>query len=206
MSKPWKFDDDPDTACITTTDIVERRAPITNVYHNYGGGWQFLNSRDTPFTADDGRLVCLSSVVELDDSISELYLLDFGWRAFRNSPGEKWTTERNHPFPEFSRAGYYLENADWIAQYISNVNPPSLEYRERLILGHQCKLIFRFRHEQSVRENHDSERMWVVITNVDEHDFYTGTLLNTPVANGGLVEGDEIHFHPTHVIEVAERG
>lgn len=206
MSKPWKFDDAPNTACITTVDIVAGRAPITEVYHDYGGGWQFLNSRDMPLTADDGRVVCLSSIVELDESISELHELDFGWRAFRNSPAEKWATEKNHPFPEFSRVGYYLENAEWIAQYVKNVNPPPLQSRESLVLGQRCKLIFRFRHEQSAREDRDSERMWVVITDVDEHNFYTGTLLTTPVANGGLAEGDEIPFHPTHIIEVDDVG
>lgn len=204
MKTFWQFDDAPNTACIATVDILDRDVAITEVYHDYDGGWQFLNTRDEPFSADDARLVCLSSIIDLDDSISKLHSLDYGWRAFRPTKQAEWTIEKNHPFPEFDVDGFYLENADWIAQYKDDVNPPPIEKRENLLLNQSCKLIFRFRHEMSDREDYDSERMWVVINDVDEHDYYTGTLQNTPLKNKGLVEGDEIRFHPIHIIEFTE--
>jgi hypothetical protein len=37
---------------------------------------------------------------------------------------------------------------------------------------------------------------------VDEDENYIGTLANDPVRNQGLSCGDEIHFHPLHVMEV----
>ena len=206
MTKTWQFDDAPNTSCIATADVLENDAPITEVYHDYDGGWQFLNTRDEPFTADDGRVVCLSSMIELDSSIAELHNLDYGWRAIRRSPTSAWVIEKNHPFPEFSTDGYYLENADWIAKYKDDVNPPPLVQREDLLIEHWCKLIFRFRHETSEPEDYDSERMWVVVTDVDDYDFYTGILQNTPAKNTGLTEGDEVRFHPSHIIEVTKAG
>ena len=206
MNNAWQFDDVPNTACIATTDVLDNGAPITEVYHDYDGGWQFLNTRKQPFTADDARVVCLSSMVELDSSIAELHGLDYGWRAIRRSPKSAWVTEKNHPYPEFATDGYYLENADWMAQYKDDVNQPPLKQREDLLLEHWCKLIFRFRDEKSDREDYDSERMWVVVTDVDDYDFYTGILQNTPERNTGLTEGDQVRFHPSHIIEVREVG
>ena len=206
MNIDWPFNDPPNASCITTVDVLERNAVITDVYHDYGGGWQFLNASDNPFDSDDGRVVCLSSMIEMDGTIKQLHELDFGWRASRNSLESEWQIDKNHPFPTFADSGYYLENADWIAQYLDNVNPPPMDQREDLLLDHRCKLIFRFRDEVSEREDYDSERMWVTITDVDDYDFYTGTLQNTPAKNSGLNTGDEIRFHPTHIIEFHDGG
>lgn len=204
MNNAWPFHDAPDTACIATTDVLENGVLITEVYHDYDGGWQFLNTRDKPFSEDEARVVSLSSMVEMDSSIKLLHAMDYGWRAFRHTAETAWVTEKNHPYPEFDTDGYYLEDADWVAEFKDDVNPPDPELRENLSVEHWCKLIFRFRHETSEREDYDSERMWVVITDVDDHDFYTGVLQNTPAKNTGLTEGDEIYFHPSHIIEVAD--
>ena len=206
MNEDWQFDDPPDTACITTADVLERNAVITDVYHDYGGGWQFLNASDEPFTADDGRVVSLDCMIEMDHTLRQLFKLDYGWRASRPSSADVWKFEKNHPFPTFAESGYYLEDADWISQYLDDVNPPPMEQRENLLLDHWCKLIFRFRDEMSEREDYDSERMWVSITDVDDYDFYTGTLQNTPAKNQGLESGNEIRFHPTHIIEIDNGG
>lgn len=204
MSSDWPFDDPPNTACFTTVDVVERNASITDVYHDYGGGWQFLNTTDAPLTLGMCQIVSLGCMVKLDQTITQLSGLDYGWRASRTDAQATWQFAKNHPFPVFSESGFYLENADWIAQYRDDVNPPPMEQRENLLLEHCCKLIFRFRDEMSEREDYDSERMWVVISDVDDYDFYTGTLLNSPARNSGLSAGDEIRFHPTHIIEIQD--
>ena len=206
MNPNWPFDDPPNVSCITTVDVLERNAVITDVYHDYGGGWQFLNASDEPFTSADGRIVSLGCMIEMDATITHLSELDYGWRASRNSPASEWKTEKNHPFPTFADSGFYIENADWISQYLDDVNPPPMEQRENLLINHWCKLIFRFRDEMSERENYDSERMWLEITDVGDYDFYSGILQNTPAKNLGLNAGDEIRFHPTQIIEIRYGG
>lgn len=206
MNTDWPFDDPPNVACITTVDVLERNAVITDVYHDYDGGWQFLNASDEPFTSADGRVVSLGCMVEIDATIRLLSELDFGWHASRQSPTSEWKIRKNHPFPTYADSGFDLENADWVSQYLDDVNPPPMEQREDLLLDHWCKLIFRFRDEMSEREDYDSERMWVAITDVDDYDYYTGRLQNTPAKNTGLKSGDEIRFHPTHIIEIRDGG
>ena len=206
MNTDWLFDDPPNTRCFTTVDVLERNAVITDAYHEYGGGWQFLNASDEPFTSANARIVSLGCIIEKDGTIQKLSELDYGWHASRSSLESTWNFSKDHPFPTFEESGFYLENADWISQYFDDVNPPPMEQRKDLLLDHWCRLIFRFRDEMSEPEDYDSERMWVAITDVDDYDYYTGTLQNTPVKNPGLNAGDEIRFHPTHIIEIRDGG
>jgi hypothetical protein len=201
MNPDWPFDDSPDTACITTTLVLDGAAMLL-VFHDYGGGWQFLGSPDQPTTADVGRVVSLGSMVACDGTLAELCDLPHGWGAVREKTGGPWHRWRNHPFATHAEEGYYLEDADWVAQYRDDVHPPPVEARQNLPVGTCVKLLFRFAAEDAPRENGQVERMWVRITEIFEEESYVGTLENDPRHGEVLACGDEVCFHPLHVMEI----
>ena len=200
MADHWKFDDPPNTAAFTTTYVLDG-APILRVYHDYDGGWQFHGSPDDPATPDVARLVSLGSMIARDPTLNTLHDLPDGWRAFRSSATKPWNSQKNNPFPTYSENGYYLEDAIWMAQYRDDVHPPSEELRGNLEVGTYVKLLFRFAAEDAKRRDKETERMWVLITEVDEDGNYIGTLENDPHHSNTLTCGDTIHFHPLHVME-----
>lgn len=203
MTTKWPFDDPPDTASFTTTFVLAG-APVLRVYHDFDGWWQFHGSLDDPATEDVARLVSLGCMIERDTALVELHDLPEGWIAFRSSVEEPWTREKNNPFPSFSEDGYYLEDAVWLANYRSDLHPPSEELRNNLDIGARVKLLFRFAAENAERKDGQTERMWVLVTEIDEDDGYVGTLENDPVHSEALALGDVVYFHALHVMEILE--
>jgi hypothetical protein len=201
MPNDWQFADPPNAASLTTKFVLDG-APILRVYHDYDGGWQFHGSPDDPATADVGRVVSLGEIIGRDSSLAQLHDLPWGWRASRRSTAAPWVRERNHPFPTYEENGFYLEDAVWMSQYRDDVNPPGEQIRENLAVGTYVKLLFRFAPEDADRQDREVERMWVLVTELDEDDYYLGTLANDPVHDQVLSCGDLIHFHPLHVMEV----
>lgn len=203
MASSWKFDAPPNTASFTTTFVLEG-SPILRVYHDYDGGWQFHGSPDDPATPDVARLVSLGSMIARDATLNELHDLPDGWRASRASAKKPWKRQKNNPFPTYSENDYYIEDAVWMAQYRDDVRPPSEELRDNLEVGTYVKLLFRFAAEDSERRDKQTERMWVLVTDIDEDGNYIGTLENDPHHSNTLACGDTIHFHPLHVMEILE--
>lgn len=202
MNTDWPFADAPNTACFTTSFVLDG-SPILRVYHDYDdGAWQFHGAGDQPSTPSVGRIVGLACIVDRDTTLRELHDLPYGWRAFRETVQSPWQREKNNPFPTYAENGYYLEDAVWLSQYLDNVNPPASEIRENLAIGTYVKLPFRFRAEDADRQDYDTERMWVCITAIDDDDNYVGTLENDPHHQGTIHCGDTVHFHPLHVMEV----
>jgi hypothetical protein len=203
MADHWQFDDPPNIASFTTTFVLDG-TPILRVYHDYDGGWQFHGSPDDSATPDVTRLVSLGSMIARDPTLNKLHDLPNGWQAFRSSATKPWKRQKNHPFPTYSENGYYLEDAIWMAQYRDDVRPPSEELRGNLKVGTYVKLLFRFAAEDANRRDKQTERMWVLITEVDEDGNYIGTLEHDPHHSNTLTCGDTIHFHPLHVVEILD--
>ena len=203
MADHWQFDDPPNIASFTTTFVLDG-TPILRVYHDYDGGWQFHGSPDDSATPDVTRLVSLGSMIARDPTLNKLHDLPNGWQAFRSSATKPWKRQKNHPFPTYSENGYYLEDAIWMAQYRDDVRPPSEELRGNLKVGTYVKLLFRFAAEDANRRDKQTERMWVLITEVDEDGNYIGTLEHDPHHSNTLTCGDTIHFHPLHVMEILD--
>jgi hypothetical protein len=92
MKTHWPFSDAPNTAAITTVNVLNGRSPILLVTHDSDdGSWQFLcGATDDP---NDGRVVGLASIVELDPTVTQLADLPLGWRAWRDSPHLPWRRE-----------------------------------------------------------------------------------------------------------------
>lgn len=196
---PWMFHDPPETLSFTT-DFVLEGEPIVFVSHDYDGDWQFHGDQD-PSEAEP-QVVCLGSMVSLDSSLEGLFDLPRGWAAERKSPKHKWRRFKNHPFPTFDDDGYYLDDAVALAEVRDDLSPPSERRREGCRPGDTVKLLFRFANESAPREDGQTERMWVTITEVDEEDgIYTGQLDNDPV-HTVLECGETLSFLPVHIAEI----
>lgn len=88
--KKWLFNDDPNVAVITTKNILSRTMDITRVFHDsVDGMWQFLDSSEN-ITEDDAAIAGLKEVVDLDETINELYTLPLGWSAYREDKNSDW--------------------------------------------------------------------------------------------------------------------
>ena len=84
----WPFADPPNTASITTRQVLDG-APILLVTHGAeDGAWQFLcGTTDDPA---DARVVGLGQMCKRDATLAELADLPEGWRASRVSAGLPW--------------------------------------------------------------------------------------------------------------------
>ena len=84
----WPFRDPPNTASITTRQVLEG-APILRVTHDADdGGYQFLCG--TTVDPADARIVGLGRMFGRDPSLGELADLPEGWQAWRAAPGRPW--------------------------------------------------------------------------------------------------------------------
>lgn len=84
----WPFADKPNTASITTRQVLEG-APILLVTHDEDdGSWQFLcGTTDDPA---DARVVGLGQMCKRDSTLRDLADLPEGWRATRIAPDGPW--------------------------------------------------------------------------------------------------------------------
>lgn len=85
----WPFVDEPDVQVLTTRQIIEEGAAIVCVTHDLEDGmWQFLHSDD--IDEADVVLVTLETVLALEASLAELWDMEPGWLATRESMEESW--------------------------------------------------------------------------------------------------------------------
>lgn len=202
MKPSWKFTDKPNTACFTTSFVLAGSA-ILRVYHDFDGDWQFHGGKEQPSTTDVARIVALSEIIKLDQSLNELADLPYGWGAERKSSRDSWTRFKNNPYPMFAEEGYYLEDAVWLAENRSDLSPPDLEEIEKLEVGAYVKLIFRFAAEESARKDNQCERMWVQIIGRDEEENFIGSIENDP-QHYAAEYGDVVYFHARHVADIGD--
>ncbi|AXY75987.1 DUF4262 domain-containing protein [Paraflavitalea soli] len=86
----FKFYEERNLGVYTTKQAFEGD-PILYIYHNDDGDWQFHTSLDPAL--DDAQLVCLEEITKLDPSINEIYHLQYGWWAWRDSKDDEWQYE-----------------------------------------------------------------------------------------------------------------
>jgi hypothetical protein len=85
----WRFPDPPDTAALTTREIVEHAQRVLQVRHDADdGSWQFYPGGT--YSPDDARLSTLGELVDRDPSLEELGELPVGWVAVRDGEGQPW--------------------------------------------------------------------------------------------------------------------
>ena len=85
----WPFEQPPNTAALTTQDIIEGRAAVLRVTHDADdGSWQFLPN--TPVSPEDARVVALGGICRRDPTLLTVADLPEGWVAWRERPGAMW--------------------------------------------------------------------------------------------------------------------
>jgi len=88
----FKFYEERNLGVYTTSQAFNGE-PILYAYHNKDGDWQFHTSAEPD--SGDAKLVCLEEITKLDPTINDLYHLQFGWRAWRDSKEEEWKYEEH---------------------------------------------------------------------------------------------------------------
>ncbi|MFO0890350.1 MAG: class IV adenylate cyclase [Isosphaeraceae bacterium] len=106
MSTDWPFPDAEDTEVITLERILRGASSILLVCHDADDhGWQFLDGEHV--FEEDGAVVYLGDLVQLDPSLLELGDLPAGWYAWRAAPGLPW--ERGEGEPELWSQTHHSE-------------------------------------------------------------------------------------------------
>lgn len=83
----FKFREAKNLGIFTTRQWLEQNKPILRVLHEDDGDWQFLTGDQMP---EDLRLVCLEEMTKRDKTLNDIFNLDYGEAANRNSIGDKW--------------------------------------------------------------------------------------------------------------------
>ncbi|MDG3007958.1 hypothetical protein [Paludisphaera mucosa] len=91
---PWPFQDPPYAEVVTLDRIVRGASPILLVARDEDG-WQFLDGEHV--FEDDGEVVLLGEIVQLDPTLLDLADLDIGWHASRTDVGEPWERAEGEP-------------------------------------------------------------------------------------------------------------
>jgi hypothetical protein len=89
----WPFDQGPNVAAITTMQVLERGFPILVVQHYADDhSWSFLCG--TTDDEADGRVIGMSTALELDSTLRQVADLPPGWTARRDTVGGSWIREK----------------------------------------------------------------------------------------------------------------
>jgi hypothetical protein len=88
----WKWSDPPHTHAFVPKSIAHQKEPVTQIYHEHNGDWQFLGA-----TSGECVLLCLHHLIDFDPTLNELADLPRGWCAWRDSVGVPWQREAFTP-------------------------------------------------------------------------------------------------------------
>jgi hypothetical protein len=91
-----------------------------------------------------------------------------------------------------------VDSEELAKQYKYTYYKPSRKITNQLKVGNLAKLNFQF--ESTNNEDPSGERMWVIITEVNQNTF-KGTLDNNPFYLSELYYQDEIEFEHKHIID-----
>ena len=88
-AQEWPFDQAQNVAAITTRQVIEDNKPILMVIHySDDDSWAFLCN--TSGAESDGRVICMSTALNLDPTLRSIAGLPPGWIAERDSVGSDW--------------------------------------------------------------------------------------------------------------------
>jgi uncharacterized protein DUF4262 len=86
----WPFPCDAHSRTFVSRCVVEDGDPISRVYHDPDGDWQFIGPVEDP-NVDGGKISCFHCIVERDPTIKTLAGMPAGNYAWRDEFGEwKW--------------------------------------------------------------------------------------------------------------------
>lgn len=84
----FKFREARNLVTFTTRQWMEEKKPILHVVHDNEGDWQFLTGDQM---ADDIKIVALEQLVLRDNTLNEVFDLEYGEEARREFIGGQWT-------------------------------------------------------------------------------------------------------------------
>ncbi len=90
----WLFDGLPNTAVLTTHQILEGEAILYVSHDEDDGAWQFHSGERVD--GSNAKVVALKRVVELDRSVMQLADLPMGWIATRSQADTEWQRFKSH--------------------------------------------------------------------------------------------------------------
>lgn len=90
----FPFNENPNTAVFTCQHIINKEKPITYVFHDNEGEWQFLC--DESHGLGDAKMTSLYNMYKLDNSISQLTNLAYGEQAERANKDSEWKITKNN--------------------------------------------------------------------------------------------------------------
>lgn len=89
----FPFEDAPNTMVITCCHILNGEKPILYVSHDADDGmWQFLCGE--VHEPEDGKIVSLQYVFDMDNTVGALYQMPCGYCAERAAVTEGWTIRK----------------------------------------------------------------------------------------------------------------
>jgi len=113
--------------------------------------------------------------------------------------------EEKYPYATLEDDGYELdviEAGNREKQGFLEEPIPADEERFAVEEGDVVKLVFHYAQPMEVEGKSQSlEHMWVVITNTEDGTI-AGYLDNQPQYTNSLTPGQEINFHPEHIIAI----
>lgn len=83
----FKFYEERNKGVFTTQATLDGK-PVLSVYHNSDGDWQF-HSEEFP-DVENAKIVCLEYLVEQDQSLNEIFYLNYGQYAERKDEHSEW--------------------------------------------------------------------------------------------------------------------
>ncbi|UXE68871.1 MAG: DUF4262 domain-containing protein [Chryseotalea sp. WA131a] len=84
----FKFREPKNLATFTTRQWIELKKPIIHVVHDDNGDWQFLTGDQF---SEDVKIVALEQLILGDETLNEVFDLDYGEEATRDLIGGRWT-------------------------------------------------------------------------------------------------------------------
>jgi hypothetical protein len=84
----FKFNEPKNLTIFTTRQWLEEQKPILRVIHDNDGDWQFLTGDQIP---EDIKIVALEQLIKCDNTLNEVFDLEYGQEAERDFIGGQWT-------------------------------------------------------------------------------------------------------------------
>lgn len=79
----------------TSSNVINGK-PITIIYHDLDGDWQFFTEGDDFITEEDAKIATLEEILQTDISLKEMIItLPKGFKAYRRIKGDSWNIELN---------------------------------------------------------------------------------------------------------------
>lgn len=89
----FKYYEPKKLTTFTTRQWLEENKPILRVVHDDDGDWQFLTGDQMP---EDIKIVALEELIKRDNSLNEVFDLEYGEEAERDFLGAKWKRSKSN--------------------------------------------------------------------------------------------------------------